>query len=148
LARFLRPGDLVVLNGGLGAGKTTLVQGIGQGLEVRGEVTSPTFIIARVHPALSQGPALIHVDAYRLEGLEQLDDLDLEASLETSVTVVEWGKGLAERLSDDHLEIILERPRGACAGNARLAVMTASGQTWLDRWPSLTGALSAAPEAT
>ncbi|MDR2114143.1 MAG: tRNA (adenosine(37)-N6)-threonylcarbamoyltransferase complex ATPase subunit type 1 TsaE [Bifidobacteriaceae bacterium] len=118
LARFLGPGDLVLLSGGLGAGKTTLTQGLGEGLRVRGPVSSPTFIIARVHPALGSGPALVHVDAYRLgglsdrEGLAQLDDLDLDAALEDSVTVVEWGEGLAERLAQDRLEIQLERHRG------------------------------------
>ena len=96
LAAMLRPGDLVVLNGALGTGKTTLVQGIGAGLGVRGPVTSPTFVIARVHPSLTGGPALVHADAYRLTTPAEVDDLDLDASLETSVTVVEWGGGLAE----------------------------------------------------
>ena len=89
LAAMLRPGDLVVLNGALGTGKTTLVQGIGAGLGVRGPVTSPTFVIARVHPSLTGGPALVHVDA----------------SLETSVTGVEWGGGLAEAHAADRLEV-------------------------------------------
>jgi tRNA threonylcarbamoyladenosine biosynthesis protein TsaE len=101
LAAGLRAGDLLILSGPLGAGKTTLVQGIGIGLGVRGAVTSPTFVIARVHP----GPRvpLIHVDAYRLGSVIEVDDLDLDTA--NSVTVVEWGAGLAEVLADDRLEI-------------------------------------------
>ena len=107
LAGLLRAGDLVVLAGSLGAGKTTLTQGIGLGLGVRGPVTSPTFVIARVHP----GPVpLVHVDAYRLGSLAEVADLDLEASLSDSVTVVEWGTGLVEGLADDRLEVTLTRP--------------------------------------
>jgi tRNA threonylcarbamoyladenosine biosynthesis protein TsaE len=105
LAAVLRPGDLVVLNGDLGAGKTTLAQGIGAGLGVRGPVTSPTFVIARVHPSLTGGPALVHADAYRLSSPAEVDDLDLDASLETSVTVVEWGGGLVEGLAADRLDV-------------------------------------------
>jgi tRNA threonylcarbamoyladenosine biosynthesis protein TsaE len=105
LAAVLLPGDLVVLNGSLGAGKTTLVQGIGAGLGVRGPVTSPTFVIARVHPSLTGGPALVHADAYRLASPAEVDDLDLDTSLETSVTVVEWGGGLAEGLAADRLDV-------------------------------------------
>ncbi len=112
LAGVLRAGDLVVLTGDLGAGKTTLTQGIGRGLDVRGDVTSPTFVIARVHPALGPGPALVHVDAYRLGSLAEVDDLDLDATLAESVTVVEWGEGLVEELADDRLEVRLLRPRG------------------------------------
>lgn len=107
LGRLLGAGDLVVLTGDLGAGKTTLVQGIAEGLGVRGPVTSPTFVISRIHPSLVGGPALVHVDAYRLGGFAELDDLDLDASLEESVTVVEWGHGLAEDLSEDRLEVTL-----------------------------------------
>ena len=91
--RVLRPGDVVVLSGELGAGKTTLTQGLGAGLGVRGDVTSPTFVIARVHPSLADGPALVHVDAYRIGGVAELDDLDLDTSLDEAVTVVEWGEG-------------------------------------------------------
>ncbi|MBC7559135.1 MAG: tRNA (adenosine(37)-N6)-threonylcarbamoyltransferase complex ATPase subunit type 1 TsaE [Dermatophilaceae bacterium] len=107
LGASLRAGDLLVLGGGLGAGKTTLTQGIAQGLQVRGPITSPTFVIARVHPSLAGGPDLVHVDAYRLDGLAELDDLDLDTSLETAVTVVEWGHGVAEQLSEDYLELTL-----------------------------------------
>jgi len=112
LAGVLRAGDLVILTGDLGAGKTTLAQGIGAGLGVRGQVASPTFIVAREHPSLVGGPALVHVDAYRLGSLDEVDALDLDASLDESVTVVEWGSGLVEALAGDRLEIVLERPRG------------------------------------
>jgi tRNA threonylcarbamoyladenosine biosynthesis protein TsaE len=104
LAARLRAGDLVILTGPLGAGKTTLVQGIGEGLRVRGPVTSPTFVIARVHPVLAgSGPSLVHADAYRLGSVAEVDDLDLD--LASAVTVVEWGEGLAEGLAEDRLEI-------------------------------------------
>ena len=109
LAGLLRPGDLVVLSGDLGAGKTTLTQGLGAALRVRGDVTSPTFVISRVHPSLGAGPTLVHVDAYRLGGVAELDDLDLDTSLEEAVTVVEWGSGVAEVLADDRLEVELLR---------------------------------------
>src|SRR5271165_6762886 len=93
LAGLLRAGDLIIMSGPLGSGKTTLTQGIGAGLGVRGPVTSPTFVIARVHP----GPTpLVHVDAYRLGSALELDDLDLDADTDMSVTIVEWGEGLAE----------------------------------------------------
>jgi tRNA threonylcarbamoyladenosine biosynthesis protein TsaE len=118
LASVLKAGDLVILSGGLGAGKTTLTQGIGDGLGVRGPITSPTFVIARVHPSLAasaaggqgaagRGPALVHADAYRLGSVLELDDLDLDTDTASSVTVVEWGEGLAEGLSADRLEITI-----------------------------------------
>lgn len=113
VGRTLVAGDLVVLTGELGAGKTTFTQGLGEGLGVRGAVTSPTFVIARVHPSLVGGPELVHVDAYRLGGVAELDDLDLDTSVESAVTVVEWGAGLAEGLSDSRLEITIERALGA-----------------------------------
>jgi tRNA threonylcarbamoyladenosine biosynthesis protein TsaE len=109
LARLLRAGDLVILTGPLGAGKTTLVQGIGAGLGVRGPITSPTFVIARVHPVLTgPGPALVHADAYRLGSIDEVDDLDLDTDAASAVTVVEWGAGLAEVLAEDRLDIIIE----------------------------------------
>ena len=114
LATILRAGDLVLLTGPLGAGKTALAQGIGAGLRVQGAVTSPTFVIARVHrPATAGGVAMVHVDAYRLgdvkDPLGEIDALDLDATVEESVTLVEWGEGLVERLADDHLELRLTR---------------------------------------
>ncbi|MFD2841406.1 tRNA (adenosine(37)-N6)-threonylcarbamoyltransferase complex ATPase subunit type 1 TsaE [Populibacterium corticicola] len=112
LATMLRAGDLVMLTGDLGAGKTTLTQGLGKGLGVRGQVASPTFIIAREHPSLADGPALVHVDAYRLGSLDEVDALDLDSSLEEAVTVVEWGTGLVEGIADDRIEITLNRPHG------------------------------------
>nr|WP_131743174.1 tRNA (adenosine(37)-N6)-threonylcarbamoyltransferase complex ATPase subunit type 1 TsaE [Actinomadura roseirufa] len=130
LAGRLRPGDLLVLSGGLGAGKTTLTQGIGEGLKVRGPVTSPTFVIARVHPSLAGGPPLVHVDAYRLGGFAELDDLDLDASVGESVTVVEWGEGLAEGLADDRLEVIISRGDGP--GEERDVTLTGVGDRWSD----------------
>jgi tRNA threonylcarbamoyladenosine biosynthesis protein TsaE len=118
LAALLRPGDLVVLVGALGAGKTTLAAGIGQGLGVRGPVTSPTFVIARVHPPAGAGPALVHADAYRLGSQAEVDDLDLDTDLESSVTVVEWGEGLVEDLAESYLEIKITMPRPAATPGA------------------------------
>jgi tRNA threonylcarbamoyladenosine biosynthesis protein TsaE len=109
LAAHLRPGDVVVLSGALGAGKTTFTQGLGAGLGVRGDVTSPTFVISRVHPSPAGGPPLVHVDAYRLGGVAELDDLDLDTSLDEAVTVVEWGEGIAEGLADDRVEVRIDR---------------------------------------
>ncbi|MGB6163526.1 MAG: tRNA (adenosine(37)-N6)-threonylcarbamoyltransferase complex ATPase subunit type 1 TsaE [Pseudonocardiaceae bacterium] len=112
VGELLRPGDVVVLSGPLGAGKTVLARGIGSGLGVAGPVTSPTFVIARVHPPLpgGRGVPLVHVDAYRLGGLAELDDLDLDTDLLTAAVVVEWGEGMAERLADEHLLIRLGWP--------------------------------------
>ena len=112
LAGVLDAGDLVLLAGGLGAGKTTLTQGIGAGLQVRGAITSPTFVIARVHPPLAGGPPLVHADAYRLGGVDELDDLDLDTVVDEAVTVVEWGEGMAEALAGDRLELVIRRRRG------------------------------------
>ena len=109
LADLLRPGDLVIASGDLGAGKTTLTQGIGRGLDSEGAVISPTFVLSRIHPSRSQRPALVHVDAYRLTSAEELDDLDLDATAGDAVTVVEWGAGLAEGLADHRLEIDIRR---------------------------------------
>jgi len=136
LAAGLRAGDLLVLTGPLGAGKTTLVQGIGEGLGVRGPITSPTFVIARVHPSLTGGPALVHADAYRLGGAAEIDDLDLDSSTASSVTVVEWGEGLAEGLSEDRLEIAIE-----LHGEGRLVRLTAIGPRWAADRPPGPGSL-------
>ncbi|MET1074040.1 MAG: tRNA (adenosine(37)-N6)-threonylcarbamoyltransferase complex ATPase subunit type 1 TsaE [Umezawaea sp.] len=110
LGKVLRGGDLLLLAGPLGAGKTAFVRGLADGLGVVGRVSSPTFVIARVHEAGERGVALVHVDAYRLGGeFAELDDLDLDTDLVDAVVAVEWGEGLAERLSEDHLLIRLER---------------------------------------
>ena len=127
LATNLRAGDLVILTGDLGAGKTALTRGIGAGLGVRGPITSPNFVIARVHPSVVDGPPLVHVDAYRLGGLTELDALDLDASLEESVTVVEWGHGVAESLSEDVLEVTLIVDPATEERTARIA---AHGRRW------------------
>ncbi len=108
LAHLLKAGDMVILVGDLGAGKTTLVQGLGAALGVRGRVTSPTYIVSRVHRSQEVGPDLIHVDAYRVEDDLDMETVDLEASLEDSVTVVEWGQGKADRLSADRFELTLQ----------------------------------------
>lgn len=116
LGRAMRAGDVVVLDGPLGAGKTTLTQGIAEGLDVKGRVTSPTFVIAREHRSRTHGPSLIHVDAYRLLGeggsgdpLGELDALDLDTELDHAVVVAEWGGGLIEQLGADYLLITLDR---------------------------------------
>ena len=127
LAGVVRAGDLVVLVGPLGAGKTALTQGLGEALGVREPVTSPTFVIARVHRG-GRLP-LVHVDAYRLSGVADVDDLDLDASTEESVTVVEWGQGLVEQLADEHLEIRLERGDD----DVRTAVLVPHGASWEQR---------------
>jgi tRNA threonylcarbamoyladenosine biosynthesis protein TsaE len=127
LAELLRPGDLVVLAGPLGAGKTALTQGIGTGLGVGEPVTSPTFVIARVHSG-GRIP-LVHVDAYRLGGVADVDDLDLDASAEESVTVVEWGQGLVEQLADEHLVVELARRDD----EVRVARLVPRGPGWEQR---------------
>jgi tRNA threonylcarbamoyladenosine biosynthesis protein TsaE len=127
LGPLLTAGDLLILTGDLGAGKTTLTQGLGDGLGVRGPVTSPTFVIARVHPSLRGGPQLVHVDAYRLGDAAELDDLDLDTDLDQAVTVVEWGSGLAEALSGDRLELRLER----ADDDVRTLTLTPVGARWL-----------------
>ncbi|SEB34531.1 tRNA threonylcarbamoyladenosine biosynthesis protein TsaE [Amycolatopsis tolypomycina] len=136
LGRVLRAGDLVLLAGPLGAGKTTLTRGIADGLGVGGRVSSPTFVLARVHPAGAAGVPLVHVDAYRLGGdLSQLDDLDLDTDLERSAIVVEWGEGSAERLSEDYLVVRLDRRED----DVREVTLEPHG-TWTDRVPELTPA--------
>ncbi|MGH3449721.1 MAG: tRNA (adenosine(37)-N6)-threonylcarbamoyltransferase complex ATPase subunit type 1 TsaE [Haloechinothrix sp.] len=110
LGETLLAGDLVLLSGPLGAGKTVLTRGVAAGLGVAGRVSSPTFVIARVHPAGERGVPLVHVDAYRLGGdLAELDDLDLDTDLEHAAVVVEWGEGVADRLSSDYLLLRLDR---------------------------------------
>ena len=116
LGRQLRAGDVVVLSGPLGAGKTALAKGIAVGMDVDGPVTSPTYVLARVHPAKrSAAPAMVHVDVYRLldhtsaDLTAELDSLDLDTDLDDAVAVVEWGEGLAERLSQHYLSVALQR---------------------------------------
>lgn len=129
LAGILRAGDLVILNGPLGAGKTALTQGIGAGLKVNGDVTSPTFVIARIH----RGPLpLVHVDAYRLGNLD-IDDLDLDASIEDSVTVVEWGEGKVEKLADSYLEVRIIRRDD----DTRIVDLIGHGGDWPHRLSAL-----------
>jgi len=127
LADVLRAGDLVVLTGGLGAGKTTLVQGIGAGLGVTAPVVSPTFVIARVHR--DGRLPLVHVDAYRLGSVAEVDDLDLDAALEESVTVVEWGEGLVEDLAGARLEVRLDRSPDS-EDETRRVTLAGMGERW------------------
>ncbi|APT93193.1 ATP-binding protein [Corynebacterium phocae] len=120
LGRALETGDVVILDGPLGAGKTTFTQGIARGMQVKGRVTSPTFIIAREHRSTVGGPALIHMDAYRLldsgtDPLGELDALDLDTELDQAVVVAEWGAGLAEQLEQDYLLVRIDREAGSCA---------------------------------
>ncbi|WP_269047352.1 tRNA (adenosine(37)-N6)-threonylcarbamoyltransferase complex ATPase subunit type 1 TsaE [Paenarthrobacter sp. Z7-10] len=122
---MLRAGDLLVLTGGLGAGKTTFTQGLGRGLGVRSGIISPTFVLVRIHPSLPDGPNpggpdLVHVDAYRLESPTEIDDIDLENTLDSAVTVVEWGAGLVEHLAESRLEIELQRGTGVAGADAAL----------------------------
>ncbi len=127
-------GDLVVLTGPLGAGKTVLAQGVGAGLGVLSGVISPTFVLARVH---REGRIpFVHVDAYRLGGLAELDDLDLDTDQAEAVTVVEWGAGLAERLAAEHLTVELQRH---ATQELRVAQLHPSGPGWRDRLPGLAG---------
>lgn len=137
LAGLLRAGDLVVLSGPLGAGKTTLTRGIGDGLDVRGPVTSPTFVLARSHPSLVGGPSLVHVDAYRLSSALELDDLDID--FPSSVVVVEWGAGLLDGVAESWLEVVIERLGGGAPESddeldgpePRTLTITAHGPRWL-----------------
>nr|WP_208383375.1 tRNA (adenosine(37)-N6)-threonylcarbamoyltransferase complex ATPase subunit type 1 TsaE [Modestobacter marinus] len=129
LAGLLRAGDLVVLAGPLGAGKTALTQGIGAGLGVPGPVTSPTFVLARVHRG-GRVP-LVHVDAYRLTGMADVDDLDLDATTDEAVTVVEWGHGLVEQLADEHLVVELDRRDD----DVRTVRLVPHGPGWEQRLP-------------
>jgi tRNA threonylcarbamoyladenosine biosynthesis protein TsaE len=121
LGADLETGDLLILTGELGAGKTTFTQGLGEGLGVRSGIISPTFVLVRIHPNLPEGPRpggpdLVHVDAYRLESAAEIDDIDLENTMDSAVTVVEWGRDRVEHLSDSRLEVELHRTRGGAPG--------------------------------
>jgi tRNA threonylcarbamoyladenosine biosynthesis protein TsaE len=131
LGAIVRAGDLIVLDGPLGAGKTVLVQGLALGLGAKGAVTSPTFVISRVHEG-GRLP-LVHVDAYRLAGALEVDDLDLDTDLTTAVVAVEWGAGLVEALTDAHLRIELTRPEGGEVGEERVARLHPVGGDWAER---------------
>lgn len=141
LAAVLRAGDLVVLTGPLGAGKTTLTRGLGAALGARGQVSSPTFVLARTHPTTA-GPDLVHVDAYRLSDPVELDDLDLD--WEASIVVVEWGRGMVDGIGDSLLDVEIVRATGADAATAddhldpddvpdepRRVVVTGTGPRWV-----------------
>src|SRR5690606_24006851 len=133
LAKLLRAGDLVMLSGELGAGKTTLTRGLGEGLGVRGAVTSPTFVIARRQRSIAAGPRLGHVAAYRLSGgLDEMEDLDLDVSLSESVVVVEWGEGKVEELTDDRLQVVIHRAVGDTTDEVRHVTLTGVGDRWSD----------------
>ncbi len=141
LAAVLRAGDLVVLTGPLGAGKTALVQGIGAGLAVLGDITSPTFVIARVHrpdPAHGGTLTLVHADAYRIgaaaDPLAEIDGLDLDASMDDAVTVVEWGEGIVEQLREDHLRVRIDRRDD----DTRVIGLEPTGGDWAVRVATLT----------
>ena len=127
LGTRLRSGDLVLLDGPLGAGKTVVARGVADGMGVRGPVTSPTFVIARVHrPAGGSGPAMVHADAYRLTSLEEIDDLDLDTDLTDAAVVVEWGEGAVERLAEEYLVVRLRRR----ADDVREVVVEPHGPRW------------------
>jgi tRNA threonylcarbamoyladenosine biosynthesis protein TsaE len=139
LAAVLRAGDLVVLTGPLGAGKTTMTRGLGAALGARGQVSSPTFVLARTHPTTA-GPDLVHVDAYRLSDPVELDDLDLD--WDGSIVVVEWGRGMVDGVSDSVLDVEIVRATGGAAATdddvdpddvpdePRRVVVTGSGPRW------------------
>ena len=147
IGSLLRAGDLVILDGQLGAGKTTFSRGVGDALGIRGPVTSPTFVISRVHPSLVGGPAMVHVDAYRLAALDDIDTLDLDESLEEAVTIVEWGTDRVERIADSWLTVHLERSAGLDSADSnysddrrdeiREVRITAHGPAWVSRAQSL-----------
>ena len=151
LGAKLRGGDLVVLTGPLGAGKTTLTGGIADGLGVRGPVSSPTFVLARTHPSLVGGPPLVHVDAYRLRSAADLDDLDLD--YEGAVVVVEWGAGLLDGVADSVLEVHITRPPAAGvidddeeAAEPRAIELQRTGPRWSDEPALIPGANGGATE--
>lgn len=141
VAALVKAGDVLVLTGDLGAGKTNFTQGLGAALGVRGPITSPTFVLSREHPNLGDGPALVHVDAYRLGGAAELDDIDLDATVASSVTVVEWGEGLAEQLSDSWLSLHIEvrhgresDPQGVYCGRESDEMRVVSIRPYGPRW--------------
>jgi tRNA threonylcarbamoyladenosine biosynthesis protein TsaE len=136
LAAVVRAGDVIIASGDLGAGKTTLTQGLGSGLAVAGAIISPTFVLSRVHPSTVGGPALVHVDAYRLGSFAELEDLDLEVSLDDSVTLVEWGAGIAEGLADDYLEVDIRRSLDP-EDDTRWIFLTPIGERWTAARPDL-----------
>ncbi len=140
LGAILRAGDLVILDGPLGAGKTTFTRGIGQGMAVKGPVTSPTFVISRVHPPTAAGVPLVHVDAYRVGSVDDLESLDLDATFEESATVVEWGVGRVEELANSHLTIELGR---GVTDDLRSLHWQVSGTGWDDRIKDLTAQFGA-----
>ncbi len=128
LAKVVRAGDLIIASGELGAGKTTFTQGLGEGMKVSGPVISPTFVLSRIHPANS-GPALVHVDAYRLSSMAELEDIDLDVSMDEAVTLVEWGEGIAEGLSADRLDIEIVR---LPSSDTRIVYLDGTGPRWQD----------------
>ncbi len=136
IAQGCAGGDVIVLTGDLGAGKTTFAQGLARGLGIQDSVTSPTFVISRVHPHPGHGLTLVHVDAYRLGSLAELEDLDLEADLDRSVVAVEWGRGLAEGLSPEGLDIVIGRSDDE-SDEERIVSVTARGGHWVDDLPEV-----------
>lgn len=131
LASVVKAGDIIVATGELGAGKTTLTQGIGEGMGVAGAVISPTFVLARIHRSLHGATDLVHVDAYRLGSAAELEDLDLEASMAKSVTLIEWGDGLVRDLADSWLDVTIRRS-GETDDECRTVFLAGFGQRWAD----------------
>jgi len=140
LAGLLRAGDLIILSGELGAGKTTFTQALGEQLGVRAGIISPTFVLVRIHPSLVGGPDLVHVDAYRLASAAEIDDIDLENTMDVSVTVVEWGELVRDFLVVDRLEAVLAF---GAASDERMITLRSQGNEWADRLSALAPALKA-----
>jgi tRNA threonylcarbamoyladenosine biosynthesis protein TsaE len=135
LGSRLTAGDLVILSGSLGAGKTALTKGIAAGMGVAGTVTSPTFVLARVHRGANGVVPLVHVDAYRLAGSVEIDDLDLDTDLTGAAVVIEWGEGVADQLSPERLLVALER----LPDDSRVVTLTGIGGDWTERIEALSG---------